>query len=50
MDGTYAGLVLIQQSASTTQAFLPSENPELQLDPLIHAALATNPPLIRTIP
>lgn len=50
MDGVYAGLVLTRQDSSVSEAFLPSENLKVQLDPLIRAALATNPPVIRTIP
>jgi hypothetical protein len=47
---TYAALVLTRQDSSTVEAFLPSENLKVQLDPLIRAALAKNPPVIRTIP
>lgn len=50
MDGTYAGLVLTRQDSSLSEAFLPSENLKTQLDPLIRAALAKNPPVIRSIP
>ncbi len=46
----YAGLVITRQDSSTVEAFLPSENLKVQLDPLIQAALAKNPPVIRTIP
>jgi hypothetical protein len=35
------------QSQGTT---MPSENLKAQLDPLIRAALAQHPPVIRTVP
>jgi CubicO group peptidase (beta-lactamase class C family) len=50
MDGAYAGLVITRQDSSTAEAFLPSENLKVALDPLIRAALAQHPPVIRTIP
>lgn len=48
-DGSYAALIMTKQ-ADTLGAILPSENLKVQLDPLIRAALAQNPPVIKTIP
>lgn len=50
MDGSYAGLILTRQPITVLYGAVPSENLKVQLDPLIRAALATNPPVIRTIP
>jgi CubicO group peptidase (beta-lactamase class C family) len=50
MDGSFAALIITRQDSSMSEAFLPSENLKLQLDPLIRAALAQHPPVIRTIP
>jgi CubicO group peptidase (beta-lactamase class C family) len=50
VDASYAGLVLTRQDSSMTEAFLPTENLKVQLDPLIRAALAKNPPVIRALP
>ena len=48
-DGTYAALIMTQQPDQAT-AFVPSELLKAQLDPLIRAALAGNPPVIRAVP
>jgi CubicO group peptidase (beta-lactamase class C family) len=48
-DGAYAALIMTKQ-ADTVGAIKPSEDLKVQLDPLIRAALAQNPPVIRTIP
>lgn len=47
-DGVYGGILMTQQS--TQGDTVPSENLKAQLDPLIRAALAQNPPVIRTVP
>lgn len=49
-DGSYAGLILTRQPDSLPHGGVPSENLKATLDPLIRAALAQNPPVIRTIP
>lgn len=46
---TWAAVVLCQQPDAPA-SFLPSENLKLQLAGLIPAALAQNPPVVRTVP
>lgn len=48
-DGAYAAVIMTRQ-ADTPTAFLPSDDLKNVLDPLIRAALASNPPVIRTVP
>jgi len=48
-DSSYAALIMTQQ-ADAPASFVPSENLKAQLNPLIRAALASNPPVIRTVP
>ncbi len=45
----WAALIQCQQ-ADAADAFIPSENLKLALAPLIPAALAQNPPVLRTVP
>ena len=47
-DGSYGAIIETRQSASGQYA--PSENLKGQLDPLIRAALAQHPTVIRTVP
>ena len=47
-DGTYGAIIETRQSNAGQYA--PSENLKAQLDSLIRAALAQNPPVIRTVP
>ncbi len=46
-DGVYGGTIMTLQSQGTT---MPSENLKAQLDPLVRAALAQHPPVIRAVP
>ncbi len=48
-DGSYAGLIMTQQPDLPT-SFVPSEDLKVALDPLIRAALTTNPPVVRVVP
>lgn len=48
-DSSYAGLIMTQQPDQPT-SFVPSENLKATLGPLIRAALATNPPVVRAVP
>ncbi len=50
MDGSYAALILTRQPSTVLYGAVPSETLKGQLDPLIRAALATHPPVIRTLP
>lgn len=47
-DGVYGGIIMTQQSTSGDT--IPSEVLKAQLDPLIRAALAQHPPVIRVVP
>jgi CubicO group peptidase (beta-lactamase class C family) len=47
-DGAYGGVIMTQQPLEGDT--VPSENLKAQLDPLIRAALAQHPPVIRTVP
>lgn len=47
-DGAYGGVIMTQQP--TQGDTVPSENLKAALDPLIRAALAQHPPVIRTVP
>jgi CubicO group peptidase (beta-lactamase class C family) len=47
-DGSYAAIVMTQQS--TQGDLVPSETLKATLDPLIRAALAQNPPVVRAVP
>lgn len=47
-DGVYGGIIMTQQTLQGDT--VPSENLKAQLDPLIRAALAQHPPVIRTVP
>ncbi|MBP1773590.1 MAG: beta-lactamase [Holophagaceae bacterium] len=46
-DGAYGGIVMTLQAQGNT---LPSENLKAQLDPLVRAALAQHPPVVRAVP
>ncbi|HJW44113.1 MAG TPA: serine hydrolase [Geothrix sp.] len=46
-DGTYGGIIMTLQAQGNT---LPSENLKAQLDPLVRAALAQHPPMVRAVP
>ena len=46
-DGVYGGIIMTVQSQGNT---VPSENLKAALDPLIRAALAQNPPVVRAVP
>lgn len=46
-DGAYGGIIMTLQTQGNT---LPSENLKAQLDPLVRAALAQAPPVIRNVP
>jgi len=48
-DGAYAALIMAQQ-ADSPESIVPSESLKAQLEPLIRAALAQNPPVIRYVP
>jgi CubicO group peptidase (beta-lactamase class C family) len=48
-DSSYAAVIMTQQADSPT-VFLQSEDLKSQLDPLIRAALAANPPVVRRVP
>jgi hypothetical protein len=48
-DSSYAGVIMTRQADLPT-SFVPSENLKAALEPLIHAVLATNPPVIRAVP
>ena len=45
----WAAIILCQQP-DAAGSFLPSENLKLQLAPLISAAIAQHPPVVRTVP
>jgi CubicO group peptidase (beta-lactamase class C family) len=47
--GPWAGLIMCQQPDQAA-AFVPSENLKLALAPLVSAALAQNPAVVRTVP
>lgn len=47
-DGVYGGIIMTKQTFQGTTR--PSEDLKAQLDPLIRAALAQHPPVIRTVP
>lgn len=48
-DGAYAALIMTQQADLPT-SFVPSETLKAQLDPLIRAALAQGPGVVRAVP
>jgi CubicO group peptidase (beta-lactamase class C family) len=48
-DSSYAGLIMTLQT-NVPASFLPSEALKATLEPLIRAALASNPPVIRVVP
>ena len=47
-DGVYGGIIMTKQTLQGDT--LPSETLKAQLDPLIRAALAQHPPVIRAVP
>lgn len=47
-DGVYGGIIMTKQN--TQGDTVPSEDLKAQLDPLIRAALAQHPPVIRAVP
>ena len=48
-DGSYAAIIMTRQADLPT-SFLPSEALKSQIDPLIRSALASSPPVVRTVP
>ena len=48
-DSTYAAIIMTQQ-ANLPTSFVPSEELKATIAPLIRAALASNPPVIRSVP
>jgi len=48
-DGAYAAVIMTRQ-VDLWSSEVPSENLKIQLDPLIRAALASHPAVIRTVP
>lgn len=48
-DGSYAGIIMTRQADLPT-SFVPSENLKVTLEPLIRAALASNPQVVRPVP
>jgi CubicO group peptidase (beta-lactamase class C family) len=48
-DGTYAAVIMTRQADLPT-SFVPSENLKATLEPLIRAALGSNPQVIRMVP